>query len=83
MTIKVYGTNWCGSTRRVLEFLDSQKIHYQYIDIDIDSEASDFVKAINRGNRSVPTLLFDDGSTLTEPSNVTLTQRLNKQIFPD
>jgi mycoredoxin len=32
---------------------------------------------VNKGMRSVPTILFQDGSTLVEPSNTQLAQKLN------
>ncbi len=65
----VYGTQWCGDCRRTHAFLDENKIDYIWIDIEEDLEAQKLVQKINRGNCSVPTLVFPDGSILTEPSN--------------
>lgn len=74
--IKVYGTSWCGDTRRVRTFLEAHNIAYEWIDIDTDPEAAKFVQEVNNGYRSVPTLLFADGSTLTEPSTSDLMKKL-------
>jgi mycoredoxin len=74
--IIVYGTDWCGHSRRVIRFLKTNGILLKYIDIDSDSEGRQFVIEVNMGNRSVPTILFTDGSTMTEPSTEELAQKL-------
>ena len=71
----VYGTLWCGDCRRARQFLDEQSIAYRWVDIDQDSEAVALVKQLNHGNRSVPTLVFPDGSILVEPSTLQLGRR--------
>ena len=65
--IIVYGTVWCGDTRRARTYLDQNKIPYQWIDIDVDKDARKYVESVNRGYRSVPTIIFPDGSVLVEP----------------
>ena len=74
--LKFYGTAWCGDCRRARRFLESRNIPFMYIDIDKDREAEKFVIHANRGNRSVPTIVFPDGSILTEPSNLALSNKL-------
>lgn len=74
--IILYGTSWCGDTRRTRAFLDRNHIPYRWIDIDQDAEAEKFVKSVNHGFRSVPTLIFPDGSQLTEPGNQQLAEKL-------
>ncbi len=66
--IIVYGTTWCGDTRRARAFLDEHHIVYKWIDIDKDAEARRYVEQVNNGFRSVPTIVFPDGSMLVEPS---------------
>lgn len=66
--IIVYGTKWCGDTRRARAMLDKFNVPYQWIDIDTDPEAAHFVEQTNRGFRSVPTIIFPDGSILVEPN---------------
>ena len=72
----VYGTSWCGDCYRTRRFLDRNRVPYRWIDLDEYPEHLDRVRAINRGHRSVPTLVFPDGSTLTEPSNADLARKL-------
>ena len=66
--ISVYGTTWCGDSRRARRILDENKIEYTWIDIDTDMEGRKYVESVNRGYRSVPTIVFPDGSMLVEPS---------------
>ena len=66
--IIVYGTVWCGDTRRARAFLDQNHIPYKWVDIDSDLQARKYVESVNRGYRSVPTIVFPDGSILVEPS---------------
>ncbi len=75
--IIIYGTRWCGDTRRALRFFDQNKIPYQWIDIDQDKEASAYVEKVNNGYRSVPTIRFPDGSLLVEPSIQQLAEKCN------
>jgi mycoredoxin len=75
--IKIYGTNWCGDTRRAREYFDVNKIEYEWIDIDRDPSGAEVVEEINDGNRSVPTIVFPDGSSLVEPSIFELKDKLS------
>ena len=74
--IIMYGTNWCYETRRARAVFDQNNIPYDYIDIDQDMEARKYVESVNRGYRSVPTIVFPDGSILTEPSTSELNRKL-------
>lgn len=75
--IKIYGALWCGDCVRVLQFLKAHQIPYQWIDIDNDFQAEQFVIQTNRGFRSVPTIVFKDGSILVEPSIRELEAKIN------
>ncbi len=77
--IIVYGTNWCGDCLRARHFLNRNSISYQWVNIDHDKEAERFVKETNNGYRSVPTILFEDGSILVEPSTKMLAEKLGIQ----
>jgi mycoredoxin len=75
--IKVYGTTWCGDTKRALRIFQEQNIPYEWFDIQKDKTAEELVKEINNGFKSVPTIVFPDGSILVEPSNQVLNEKLN------
>jgi mycoredoxin len=79
--IIVYGTNRCGDCRRAKKFLTNHSIPFQWIDIEIDQSAETYVLQLNAGMRSVPTIVFNDGSTLVEPSNRQLSLKLGLKLF--
>jgi mycoredoxin len=66
--IIMYSTSWCGFCHRLKSQLNREGIEYQVIDIEQDAAAASFVESVNGGNQTVPTVRFDDGSALTNPS---------------
>src|SRR5262245_20306137 len=74
--ITVYGHPNCPSLGPIKGLLTQSKVNFEYIDIHQDSVAATHVRAINNGNESVPTLVFPDGSTLTEPTVKELQSKL-------
>lgn len=74
--IKVYGTTWCPDCVRAKQVLAKSAVQYDWIDISNNPEAIAYVEKVNGGNRSVPTIVFPDGSILVEPSNADLGKKL-------
>ena len=66
--LTVYSTTWCGYCHRLKTQLDREGIAYEVVDIERDAAAADFVMSVNGGNQTVPTVRFDDGSALTNPT---------------
>lgn len=75
-TITMFSTTWCGYCRRLKTQLDSQGIGYQEINIEDVPGTAELVEQINGGNQTVPTLLFPDGSSATNPSLSEVRERL-------
>jgi mycoredoxin len=80
--LTVYSTAYCGDCFRVKTFLDRHAVSYQWVDIDETPGAQELVLSINRGYRSVPTLVFPDGTTMTEPSTRQLAEKLQIDVDP-
>jgi mycoredoxin len=78
--IILYGTSWCGGSRRAKLVLERLGIPYQWVDIDQDEQAGRLVESLNGGFRSVPTLVWPDGSKLTEPSEDELKKKLGVSV---
>jgi len=76
LKIIIYGTSWCGDTKRARKFFEQNQIDYQWVDIDQDKAARAYVEEVNNGYRSVPTILFPDGSLLVEPTVTQLAKKL-------
>jgi mycoredoxin len=72
----MYSTTWCGFCHRLKTQLDREGIAYQVVDIEQDPASAEYVESVNGGNQTVPTLRFDDGSALTNPSIVQVKQKL-------
>lgn len=67
-TIIMFSTPWCGYCRGLKTALDRAGIHYTEVDIEQHRDGADYVMSINGGNRTVPTVMFSDGTTATNPS---------------
>ncbi|GHO81181.1 hypothetical protein KSD_89520 [Ktedonobacter sp. SOSP1-85] len=80
MTIKLYGTNWCSDCKRSKKFLGEQRVRYDYIDIEEDEQAQAYVRELQKGGMSIPTIVFDDQGVLIEPSNAELAEKLGLDI---
>ena len=76
--ILMYGAEWCGDCRRSKRFLDSINVAYEYVDVEAVASASDKVIEINGGQRSIPVIIFEDGTHLTEPSDAALKSKLEE-----
>ena len=75
-SLTVYTTTWCGYCHRLKTVLKSAGIRYDEVDIERDPAAAEFVGSVNGGNRTVPTVKFADGSTLTNPSAAQIKAKL-------
>jgi thioredoxin reductase (NADPH) len=74
--IKVYGAPWCPDCSRSKQFLGDQRVHYEWINVDNDPEALEYVQQVNNGKQIIPTIVFEDGSILVEPTNAELAAKL-------
>ena len=74
--ITVYSAEWCGDCRRSKRLLAKLNIEYKLIDVESDLTAADKVREINGGMQSIPVIVFDDGTHLSEPSDADLTAKL-------
>lgn len=64
----MYSTVWCGYCRRLKDQMDRAGIDYRVVDIEDDRDAAELVMSVNGGMQTVPTLVFPDGSALTNPT---------------
>jgi mycoredoxin len=74
--ITMYSTQWCGYCRRLKSQLDREGIEYTIVDIEHDEVAAEFVMTVNGGNQTVPTVRFEDGTALTNPTIVQVKEQL-------
>lgn len=74
--IVMYTTSWCSDCRRAKRVFAALHVPYREVDIEKHEEAADLVVRINQGARSVPTIVFPDGTVLVEPANAVLEEKL-------
>ena len=75
-TFTMYSTPWCGYCHRLRSQLDREGVEYDVVDIEQHPEAASLVEQVNHGNQTVPTVVFPDGSALTNPSLHEVKERL-------
>ena len=68
LSVTMYSTVWCGYCRRLKSQMDREGIAYVEVDIEDVPGAADLVMSVNGGMQTVPTVVFPDGSALTNPS---------------
>jgi mycoredoxin len=77
--VTMYTTPWCGYCVRLKKLMQREGIAYAEVDIEQEPDAADLVMAANGGNRTVPTLVFPDGTALTNPSIEQVRAQLGQQ----
>ena len=76
----LYSTPWCGYCHRLKGQLGREGIIFDEVDIEQNPEAAQIVAIANNGNQTVPTLVFADGSALTNPSVAQVKAQLDAQL---
>ena len=74
--VTMYTTQWCGFCRRLKAQLAREGIEVAEVDIERDPAAADYVMSVNGGNQTVPTIVFPDGTALTNPSAAEVREHL-------
>ena len=72
----MYTTPWCGYCHRLKSQLDREGIPFEIVDIEQEPSAAEIVEKVNRGNQTVPTLVYSDGSAMTNPSLAQIKEKL-------
>lgn len=72
----MYTTAWCGYCHRLKSQLTRAGVEFVEVDIEQNPSAAQTVMAVNRGNATVPTVVFPDGSSATNPSLAEVQARL-------
>ena len=76
--VTMYCTQWCGFCRRLKSQLGRDGIEVIEIDIERDPAAASYVISVNGGNMTVPTVVFPDGTAMTNPSAAQVKERLSQ-----
>lgn len=74
--IRVAGTLWSASSHHVKDFLARNRIPYQWLDIEADSEAEKMVDLLQKDEKQLPVVFFPDGDVLINPNSTTLAEKV-------
>jgi mycoredoxin len=74
--IVMYGKDWCRDCHSAKRWFDTHGIAYEYINVEEDEQAAEYMLKVNGGVGSVPTIVFPDGSFLIEPTGRQLDTKL-------
>ena len=75
--VKVYGADWCEDTQRTLAHLSRLSIPFEYINVDLDKSAEEWIKQQNHGKRNTPAVEINE-RVLIEPTNDQLDEALGE-----
>jgi mycoredoxin len=75
-SVTMFSTSWCGYCARLKKQLDVAGIGYTEVNIEEVDGTAELVASVNGGNQTVPTVVFPDGSTATNPSARDVAARL-------
>ena len=74
--VTVYGAPWCPDCKRAKRFLAEQRVAYDWVDIDQDAAGLEHVEELQKGGRTIPTIVFDATDVLVDPTNEELAHKL-------
>ena len=77
-SVTMYTTSWCGYCARLKRQLDEAGVTFNEINIEDTPGASEIVERANHGNQTVPTLVFSDGSSVTNPRVQVVLEKLQE-----
>ncbi len=76
--IVMYTTEYCPDCIRAKKFFEANHIPHLRVGLEGNTEATEFVMKVNHGYRSVPTIIFPDGSILVEPNSAELKAKFSR-----
>lgn len=79
-TVRLYATTWCTDCTRIAQFLEEQEVPFEWIDVEKDPEGLRFLERVNGGLQLVPTVVFQDESVMTNPSNEEIAAKLGLPV---
>jgi len=81
--ITVYGAPWCPDCKRSKKFLAEHRVPFRWVDVEEDAEGLRFIEELQKGGRTIPTIVFPEGDHLLEPSDGDLARRLGLKLEAD
>ena len=80
--IRVVGHQLSAHSHQVKDFLSRNLVPYQWLDVGIDEEASHLLELSDSDDSQLPLVLFPEGPSLVQPTNVQLAERIGLRMHP-
>ena len=80
--IRVVGHQLSPQSHQIKDFLSRNLVPYQWLDVEIDEEARDLLEISGSDGSRLPLVLFPDGLSLTQPSNVEIAEKIGLRTCP-
>ncbi len=77
--IRVIGNRWSPRSHEVKDFLARNQVPYQWLDIESSEEARQLVAFAECDRLQLPLVLFTDGSSLLQPTNIQVAEKIGLQ----
>jgi len=74
--VRIIGHQWSPSSHRIKDFLARNQIPYRWLDIESNKEAHTLIVHAGLDVSHLPILLFPDGSSLVDPTNAQLAEKV-------
>jgi thioredoxin reductase (NADPH) len=78
--IRLIGHRWSPLTHQIKDFLSRNQIPYHWLDIELESQASEAQKLLTAASLEasrLPVVIFPDGSHLVQPENAQVVEKLS------
>lgn len=80
--IRVVGHQWSAQSHQVKNFLARNLVPYQWLDIETDEDARDLLEFSRSDGSRLPLVLFTDGKSLTQPTNLEIAEKIGLKTRP-
>src|SRR5215203_280443 len=80
--IRIIGHQLSPQSHQIKDFLSRNLVPYQWLDVEIDEEASDLLELSSSDDSRLPLVLFPDGPPLTQPTNSQIAERIGLRMHP-
>jgi len=81
--VRVVGHQWTPDSHRIKDFLARNNVPYLWMDVDSNGEARELLDMAVHSESALPLLFFTDGTTLANPSNRAIADRIGIQTIAD
>lgn len=81
--IRVIGNRWSPHSHHTKDFLARNQVPYQWLDIELSEEAQQLVTYANCDRLSLPLVLLPDGSSLLQPTNIQVAEKIGLRTQAD